>query len=435
MKEYPRRFNDLRTEKLKERSAQLDGPQDVLKSHEVFAVPVKASSEVLVPGVDFETESLIVSEAGDFTNRYRVVLDGTQKDISFSIDVKNHLTHIQRALINNDEIICAINGGFFLLIDDLPECPPREIVFGTIVKEGALISAQSHDRPLLWVDQKGKLHVTEVLSCGLVTIGEITAAWVGCRSAQPTAILTLYGPDSSVVTHVPDSETGKKRVIDHKQSKTPKGHDVSDLVCLEKDGKVVVEAVNKAGGTPVTAGNFILQGPSSLLQTTSPGCQVELSIANLDIKKIISAVTIGPRISHFGSEDDHPINYDRSLGDNPPFNNRRMARAIIYKTNNGKISFELFDGAPKTEFFKGVTPKEVGEILKQDKIDLAWAYFLDPGQSARLAVRHADGGVEGFGNRHYLRWPKQANQPYMWAGEHGRSVPSLVSAKIKKSRA
>ena len=37
------------------------------------------------------------------------------------------------------------------------------------------------------------------------------------------------------------------------------------------------------------------------------------------------------------------------------------------------------------------------------------------------------GSIKGYGNTHYIRWPKKDSHPYVWAGEHGRPVPSAVT--------
>ena len=221
-------------------------------------------------------------------------------------------------------------------------------------------------------------------------------------------------------------------MLDETASKTSKSAGVMDVVCEERDKQLIVTETRRGGGTAVASGNFVLQGVASILQDVSLGDVVTINYRDLDLENIKSAITIGPSVTHFEHEDDHLINHDKSLGDNPPFTNRRMARSVVYKTKEN-IVFEIFDGAPKTKLFKGVTPKEVAEILNQECLDLEWAYFLDPGQSARLAVRHPDNTIEGFGNRHYVRWPKLPNHPYVWAGEHGREVPSVVYAKINNN--
>lgn len=425
-------FNDSRTEKLRAQGVMVDGPKDMLQSHEAFAQLIETKNEILAPGISFEQSSLMLSSEGNFTNRYRVVFETSADDKQFLIDVKDSLTHINRTLINDETVVCAINGGFFLLLDETLEAPPREITYGTIVKNGVLCGVQSHDRPVLWVDKEGALHVSEVTARGKIKIGDVEGEWTGGKSAEAPATFVVFGPDCSVVQHVFDGKTGQKRVMNEELSKTPATDDVTDVICEQRGDEMFVSEIRSQGGSLVTKGNFIIQGNSENLRAVVVGDKVEVSYSDLQLDTVTSAITIGPSVTHFENEIDHPINHDLSLGEKPPFTNRPMARSVVYKTITGNVVFEIFDGAPKTDLFKGVTPKEVGEILKNDGLNLEWAYFLDPGQSARLAVRHQDGTVQGFGNQHYIRWPKESNHPYIWAGEHGRAIPSVISVKIKK---
>ncbi|MCB9812479.1 phosphodiester glycosidase family protein [Candidatus Nomurabacteria bacterium] len=405
----------------------------MLESHEAFAQSVESLTEDLAQGVRFEQSAYRLTESGDFTNRYRVTFSSAE-DIEFEINTKNIPSHLQRQLINNESVVCSINGGFFFLTDDKLDNPPKEIVLGTIVRDGVLCGVQSHDRPVLWVDTDGVLQVTEVISEGYVTIGNAMFSWVGNNSGQKNAEVKLFGVDSCVIQHVSDSETGTKRVLNEELSKTPAKTDIVDIVCEIREGCLVVSEKREGGGTSFLEGNFLLQGDKEALQNISVGDMVTINYNDLNVKEIRNAMTVGPSVFHFDAERDHPINHDRSLGDKPSFSDRRMARSVVYKTINDAVTFEVFDGAPKTATFQGVTPEEVADILKQNEVGLEWAYFLDPGQSARLAVRHADGSVEGYGNRHYVRWPSSSNQPYLWAGEHGRAVPSVVNAILKHKK-
>lgn len=431
MSERFRKFNDPRTEQLRKQGADVKGPGDMLENQEAFAQPVESLAEDLVLGVRFEQATQVLSGYGDFTNRYRVIF--SSENVEFAIDTKKTATHIQRQLINDESIVATINGGYFFLADNTPEEIPAEMTFGTVVRNGVLHSVQSHDQPVLWVDLEGNIHVAEVFAKGRVVVGDLDLSWAGHFSSQRSADLQLFGADSCVIEHVQDPETGNRRVMNQEMSNTPQEETMVDVVCEERDGQLWVVATHVGGGTLVTKGSVILQGRQSLLQGVSMGDVVTVSYDDLDLANVENAITIGPSVAHFDTETDHPINSNRSLGDHSPLADSRAARAIMYKITNGDVVFEVFDGAPKTDMFKGVTPKEVGDILKQDGIEVDWAYFLDSGQSSRLAVRHADGSVEGFGNNHYIRWPKKSEHPYVWAGEHGRAAYSTINAKVKNN--
>ena len=106
-----------------------------------------------------------------------------------------------------------------------------------------------------------------------------------------------------------------------------------------------------------------------------------------------------------------------------------MARSVIYKDKVGLIHLRVFDGAPRTNSFQGLAPLEVAKLIPPDAVQ--WAYHLDPGQSSKLATRPAEGKVESFGNNHYLRWPKNVNQTFLWNGLNGRPVASAITIGIK----
>ena len=175
----------------------------------------------------------------------------------------------------------------------------------------------------------------------------------------------------------------------------------------------------------------ILQGNALIAENVREGDTIEPRfLDDLALATVRSAMTVGPSVIHFSSNDDHDINHDRSLGDRPPFGNRRMARSVVYQTKDRTTYIEMFDGAPRTALFQGITPREVASLVYNGR-EIAWAYHLDPGQSSRIVVRHTDGAIIGYGNRHYVRWPKIPGHPLVWSGEHGRAVPSALVIKKK----
>jgi hypothetical protein len=126
--------------------------------------------------------------------------------------------------------------------------------------------------------------------------------------------------------------------------------------------------------------------------------------------------------------ESHGVNKDASLGSKPPFLAAcRLARTALYETVDGDVHMRLFDGRPGSENFTGLTPSEAVEIIREES-EIVWGCFLDPGQTARLNIR-TDGGVQSFGNRHYLRWPRRPDEKYVWLPEHGRPVASIVEVR------
>jgi len=436
MNERFKKFNHPRTEEIVNSGFEISGPEDTLRNQEMFAEPVLDKIEEITDGVIFEQKNIVLDDIGSYTNSYRVVCRENAPNIIYDIETTEKPVHLKRWLVNDSDTICAINGGFFLLVDEKPETIPVEMSLGTIIRNGILRGVQSHDRPVLWMNEEGYLNVNEINSHGQVNIGNKTHSWTGINSNlihENEADTYLFSSDCCIVEHDYSEQTGTIRTINREKSITPIHGDKVDLVCKINGDYFIVAEINEGGGTFVIDGDFILQGHKSEFNHVKIGDQVDINYSDLDIKTINNAITIGPSIFDFENEKEHPINNDKSLGEKPPFVEERMARSVIYKTNAGELIFELFDGAPKTELFKGISPKEVYNFLTEENADIEWGYFLDPGQSARLAVRHSDGSVVGYGNQHYIRWPKSSDQPFIWSGEHGRSIPSAVTIKCKST--
>jgi len=430
MSERFSKFNNPRTEALKACGFDISGPRDSIQNQEMFTEPVVNSVEKIYDGVIFEQKHTTLDTEGAHTNRYSITFQENNPGITCGIEIKNNPLHIKRLLVNDPNTLCAINGGFFLLVDETLEKPPTELAFGTIIRNGVVRGIQSHDYPVLWIDKQSKLNVTEVQSQGLIKIRDSKYHWTGVNSDTKDADdVLLFSVDSCTVKHSHDEKTGTRRGIDKEKSFTPIHTNVTDLVCkVYKDHFVVIKK-NKGGGTFILDGDVVLQSKTSDFNHINVGDKTELTYNNFDIESATQAITIGPSIFKFEHETSHPINYDKSLGDKPPFTERRMARTIIYKTKEDKLVFELFDGAPKTNLFQGASPNEVYKILTTELDNIEWGYFLDPGQSARLVIRHSDNSIQGYGNRHYVRWPKLPNHPFVWSGEHGRPTPSAITLK------
>jgi hypothetical protein len=106
-----------------------------------------------------------------------------------------------------------------------------------------------------------------------------------------------------------------------------------------------------------------------------------------------------------------------------------MARTVLYETEDGKIHIRLYDGRPGSDVFPGVTPTEVVEAICAEG-NVVWGCFLDPGQTAKLCVRTGD-NIESLGNRHYLKWPTEPGEKYIWVPEVGRPTASAITIQSR----
>lgn len=138
------------------------------------------------------------------------------------------------------------------------------------------------------------------------------------------------------------------------------------------------------------------------------------------------ALSVGPMLDteNFTS---HPVNRDASLGGRPPFLDVPLARTVLYETDDGMVHLRLFDGRPGSSIFPGVTPDQVSQFVTSEE-NVTWGCFLDPGQTAKLVVR-GDDDIASYGNTHYLKWPKQPGEKFIWVPKSGRPTASTITLR------
>jgi hypothetical protein len=325
-----------------------------------------------------------------------------------------------------------VNGGFFFLADNASEYPP-ELAYNLNIRDGSVHGLPVIDRPAILNTAHG-LEVGAIEAKGNLRIAGNERGWVGAKSFNGENGFVLFNSACCVIEHIKSGDS-TRRVLNTEKSRTPLGEDLVDICIEQQDNRMSVKKIQRGGGSSVVSYNFILQGTEVDVLGIKEGDIVEPTMLDeRPISEIHAGLTIGPSVMHFLEHDDHEINHDDSLGSRPPFSDRRMARSVIYKDETGKIHVRVFDGAPKSSLFRGVTPREVAQILRAEYGDsgLEWAYHLDPGQSARLVIREDD-EYSVFGNQHYIRWPKLEKHPYIWAGQHGRAVPSALVIRSTKN--
>lgn len=404
---------------------EFSGETQSLLSQEPFAIRAQPSIKHLRSGVNLTTVSYDLP-SGSFTNSYDLAFASDDQSLAVRVDSKPRLYSIRRMLVNDRTVIASINGGFFFLVDSA-QFQPSEYSYNLCVRDEKVVSLPSADRPAV-ITKDGKIDVVELRATGNLRIGNSSVDWLGKNSdsANPLNNTTvLYNSACCEVQHIPSDRTGQARVLVAENNFTPQTRDGFDLIINNDENGLVVSALNPGGNTNYFAGAFVLQIQNQDPSKYKPGDRVHAeNIDSIPLKGIDSAITIGPSIKHFLNNKDHPINRDVSLGSHPPFQEKPLARSIIYKTLDGIIHFRVFDGAPRTEFFKGVTPGWLAHNIPVS--DAEWMYSLDPGQSARLVTRE-EGGVSSYGNSHYMRWPKSENTTFLWSAANGRLVPSSIS--------
>lgn len=421
-------FNQKQIDSYKEEmGVEIPDVESLRTDQSPFEVREKSESREIIGGALFSQGAI---ELGDdaFTNFYDLSSTAESKSVAPEIITSNHNLSLKRLLINDENTIGALNAGFFHLVDE-GTYTPVDPTYNLCIREGSIVGLPASDRPAVF-SSGNSFKAKDVQARGTVGIGSSEYEWVGARAGHVDDMqgnqIVLYNSACCTVRHIQSEKTGTKRVLDEQLNFTPQEIDVFDVVVLaDDDGTLRIKEVVVGGHTNLFAGNFILQvrgGDAGRFQASS--LVRPLTLDGIDLASIGSAVSVGPSVHHFLDKHDHEINHDLSLGERPPFEQRRMARSVIYKDTGGGIHIRMFDGAPRTQHFQGITPQETALLLPKETVQ--WAYHLDPGQSSRLAVKEQDGKVATFGNQHYVRWPKKQERPFLWSPSNGRRVPSAI---------
>ena len=425
-REYNRRY----AERQSATGTHLPPIEEALEDQNAFAKVIEAASEEIAEGVTFTARTIFLDQK-NFTNEYMVALAPNAR-MAPDIYSTTQPHHLQRILKNDSSVVVAVNAGFFFLADQTPS-EPHDVSLNFCVRDGVCVGLPSADRPALIISN-GQITARHVTAQGVVRIGATEFSWQGAHSTTQDygeKEMTLYNSGCSRIEHVSGGIAGTQRVVNHPQSHTPFSEERSDIIVIsDSDNKrLKVVDIREGGRSSVLKGAMIFQCPTAQADAVELGASVvPLELDGMPCSDISSAISIGPSVLHFLDHTDHEVNHDASLGSRPPFAPVRMARSIVYKLNNGTIVIKVFDGAPKTAHFKGISPQEVAHLMPSY---VEWAYHLDPGQSARLAISDGD-HIHSYGNSHYVRWPKHPSGTLLWAGTHGRSVPSALIFKRKE---
>lgn len=403
----------------------INSVEQILYDQSAFAKRITPEATLIRDNVILSQNSLELG-GESFTNYYDLVFDPVDPTLGTVVESSSHPYFLRRTIINNPTLISSINAGFFFLCDE-SRYQPQDPTYNFCMRAGQVIGLPATNRPAVYISD-GILHAKNIKAKGIININNQSFQWVGSKTEhsidEPSVV--LYNSASCRIQHIPTVKTGTKRILDEDTNFTPENpHAIDIVVRTDQKGNLRVQDITRGGKTNLFSGNFILHVLDIDIGQILPGDIVIPDLLDgIKLSSVDSAVTIGPSIFDFENMHDSEINYDCSLGSNPPFTERRMARSIIYMDKQDKLHFGLFDGAPKAQYFQGVTPQEVFNILRGNQIK--WAYFLDPGQSSKLALRK-DGQVFVYGNTHYLRWPKKSNHPFLWTPLNGRMITSSIS--------
>lgn len=385
-------------------------------------IPVPTGREIIRPGISLTKDTLDLG-SGNFTNSYDLTFNGD--DLQTEIIAFDRLTSVYDFLANASprNYTAAAGGGFFYLADKASGSP-RQLALNLSISQGHLRSIPVADREAVIAGQS-TLEVRSLVALGSLSVNGNPLDWSGSLTDYDTEV-KLYGNGNTVINHLHDPLTGTTRTLDEHSRYTPpiSDSDHTDVGFIGRGGNNFIGVGGSTlGGLDIFAHDFVLRCPNKYIAGNT---EVEIhTIGGVALSRFEGgAFSAGPALN-IADFHNHPVNNDASLGSKPPFSDIRLARSVLYKSEDDLTHIRLFDGRPGSQTFSGITPKEVVDhILSEGEI--VWGCFLDPGQTAKLCVARDD-HLESYGNSHYMRWPDENNTDFLWVPEIGRPIANVIA--------
>ncbi|WP_340682647.1 hypothetical protein LCL61_28800 [Amycolatopsis coloradensis] len=404
----------------------VDDVQALARSQECFAVRTQSRRIALADGLEYRSWCVELGQ-DSFTNVFQLAVDLRANDVQA---ISSDRGFPLRARLDGARRLAAVSGSFSFSSDD-KGYQPIEPCLDLCCREGRLVSLSTATKPGL-IDLADGLFLGPVPAVGTLTVDGRPFTWSGSKDGHrqgtvPANTLTVFGPANCRVDYAAAARTGFVRYVDRAGNVTPLRHAAVDYTVGWRDGDLVITGRRQGGGADLFGSAFVLRAGLASDPRFRVGARVLVrSVGGHSVKAMRSAVSIGPNAYDATREGAH--GYDESLGVSP-FRPVRYARTLVHQ-DGGRLCFRVFDGAPLTHVFRGVTPAEVVGLYERDGIDPARVYHLDGGQSSKMVFNRA-GAITVAGSLHYLRWPRHASQPFTWHGIDGRELNScfLVSAR------
>jgi len=386
-------------------------------------MPIAASTEFVRPGMRLTKSSVNMAD-NTFTNSYDLAFNCN--DLQPEIIAFDKLTTTYDFISNAGlrRYIAATSGGFFYLADQASGSP-RQLALNLSISCGSLRSLPVLDRESVLVGHNS-LEVRTLAALGSLSINGYELDWSGSLTDYDTE-LKVYGNGNVVINHQQDPITGSSRVLDESSRYTPiiGTDDMIDVGFIGRGGNNFIGAsASRTGGVDIFAHDFVLRCPQRYVKGNS---ELEIhTIGGIALSRFEGgAFSAGPTVNTVDFHN-HPINRDLSLGNHPPFLDTRLARTLLYKTEDDLTHIRLYDGRHGSSIFAGVTPAEaVSHIMSESGVE--WGCFLDPGQTAKLCISSSAQQTRSYGNRHYMRWPSETNPDFLWIPETGCPVANVIA--------
>lgn len=384
-------------------------------------VPAVERIEDLGAGMVLHTSTQEIDES-TFTNVY---------DLSFpaehstpSIKLHDTLTSVFDHVKTDKGLRAATGGGFFFLADQASTVP-RQLGLNLALADGQVQGFPVVDREAVLISNE-RLGSEYLPALGALAINDSELSWSGSLTSHVTDT-KVFAVGNCIITHMQNDATGSVRVLEESSRYTPAitADDMVDVGFIKReDGVFIGVTSSHEGNLDIFNHDIVVRMHERYIHGELPEMHVRTIGEKAMDGSLQGALSVGPMLSDENFAR-HPINSDPSLGGRPPFLDVPLARTVLYETDEGMIHLRLFDGRPGSAVFPGVTPSQVAGLIP-DRENMTWGCFLDPGQTAKLVVRHGD-NIASHGNAHYLKWPNYPGEKFVWVPKAGRPVASMIT--------
>ncbi|MGW4517308.1 phosphodiester glycosidase family protein [Streptomyces sp. NPDC004393] len=399
--------------------------QTLAHDQRAFAVRIPAVHHTIAPGIHLHSAAL---ELGDncFTNSYTLCVD---LDLA-RLDVVSAARGFHlRDHVGTTSSHAAVSGSFSFISDD-PAYQPAEPCLDFCCRDGEVVSLPTATKPALLV-RDGRPTIETPDATGTLTFQGRRYRWIGSKTpghipGRQPGLLTVFGAANCEVRYSEHPRTGFIRHVDPVANITPRDPAAIDYVVAwsPAEGHRVI-AIHPGGGADLFAGNFVLRAGRPWASHVSLGARVEITqLAGRDARRLDSGISIGPSAADAAA--GHTPAYDACLGTSP-FHDVRSARTLV-GVHGRHLVLRVLDGAPKTETFRGTTPKETAAACEANGFDPASMYHLDGGASSKIAYLIQE-ATRVVGSMHYLKWPVSPSERFRWQGTDGRVLRSALALR------
>ncbi|MGW4492285.1 phosphodiester glycosidase family protein [Streptomyces sp. NPDC004376] len=395
--------------------------QSLARDQSPFARPTPAWTRHLAPGVVLTARPIDLSD-GCLTNAYTLTVD---LDRARCRPVSSPSAFHLRRLVSG-RVVAAVSGAFAYISDD-PDYQPAEPCLDLAVRDHHAASLPTVTKSALLIHH-GRPVVRTLAAIGTLTVAGHPHTWTGAKQPPPHPAppghLTVYGAANCRIRYHDDPRTGFRRDVDPAANTTPHDPAVLDCTVAPSPTGARIAVVHPSGGADLFAGAYVLRSHRPWPDHLVPGAPVDVTaIDTFATADVGSALSLGPSAADAAA--GLTTAWDQCLGTSPFRPDARYARTLL-ALDGRHLTLTVLDGAPLAPTFQGVTVQETAELCERTGHDPAAVFHLDGGQTSKIAYRNGREPADAVGSLHYLRWPRDAHEPFRWQGLDGRRLHSAL---------